>query len=169
MHDVNILIYIVRRDLRVADNPILNHLASSTDHGFTHLLPVHIIAPNQIEASGFLKDGEKSPFPEARSEIAGFWRCGPHRARFIAHSLWNMKENLTKLGNDLTIRIGSPAEIVKGLVEGLKESQKPVGAVWMIGEEGFEEERDEKDVAKVCSAFGIDHQVWVDEKYFIDE
>lgn len=169
MQDVNILIYVVRRDLRVADNPILDRLASSTDHGFTHLLPVHIVPPNQIEVSGFLKDGEKSPFPEARSEIAGFWRCGPHRARFIAQSLWDMKENLTKLGNDLTIRIGRPGDVVKSLVEGLKESQMPVGAVWMIGEEGFEEDRDEKDIVEICSVFGINHQVWVDEKYFIDD
>ncbi|KAI0487467.1 DASH family cryptochrome [Xylaria cf. heliscus] len=169
MQDANILIYIVRHDLRVGDNPILHRLASSADHGFTHLLPVHIVAPYQIEVSGFLKDGETSPFPEARSEVARFWRCGPHRARFIAQSVWNMKENLTSLGNDLTIRIGRPEEILKNLVEGLREHGQKVGAVWMIGEEGYEEERDEKSVAEACSTLGIDLQVWVDEKYFIDD
>ncbi|KAI0118416.1 cryptochrome [Nemania sp. FL0031] len=169
MSDTNVLIYIVRHDLRVADNPILDRLASSNDHKFTHLLPVYIISPSQIEVSGFLQDGEKSPFPEARSQIARFWRCGPHRARFIAQSLWNLKENLVILGNDLTLRIGRPGEVLKDLVEGLKEHQKNVSAVWMIGEEGTEERQDESDMAKACSTLHIDLKVWADEKYFIDD
>ncbi|KAI1181313.1 DASH family cryptochrome [Nemania sp. FL0916] len=169
MQDANVLIYVVRHDLRVADNPILDHLASSPDHKFTHLLPVHIIPPNQIEVSGFLQDGKKSPFPEARSETARFWRCGPHRARFIAQSLWNLKENFVKLGNDLTMRVGKPAEVLTGLVEGLKQHQKTVSTVWMIAEEGSEEEQDEKSVAEACSTLGIDLKVWTDEKYFIDD
>ncbi|KAI1824323.1 cryptochrome [Xylaria intraflava] len=169
MRDPNILIYIVRHDLRVADNPILHHLSASADHGFTHLLPIHIIPPHQIEVSGFLKNGKQSPFPEARSEIGRFWRCGLHRARFIAQSLWNLKENLMKLGNDLTIRIGRPGEVLTDLVEGLRQRQKNVGAVWMISEEGYEEEQDEKSVAEACSTLGIDFQAWTDEKYFIDD
>ncbi|KAI0444499.1 DASH family cryptochrome [Xylaria telfairii] len=169
MQDTNVLIYIVRHDLRVGDNPILHRLAASSDHGFTHFLPVHIIPPHQIEVSGFLKDGETSPFPEARSEVARFWRCGPHRARFIAQSVWNMKENLVNLGNDLTIRIGRPEEVLKGLIEGLRQNQQKVSAVWMIGEEGYEEERDEKRLAEACSTLGVDLQLWVDEKYFIDD
>ncbi|KAJ8125499.1 hypothetical protein O1611_g8140 [Lasiodiplodia mahajangana] len=169
MSDANVLIYIVRHDLRVADNPILDRLASSTDNTFTHLLPVHIISPYQIEVSGFLQDGEKSPFPEARSQIARFWRCGPHRARFIAQSLWNMKENLAILGNDLILRVGRHGEVLKALVEGLKEHKKNVSAVWMIEEEGAEEKQDESDVAKVCSALDIDLKIWADEKYFIDD
>ncbi|KAI1122811.1 cryptochrome [Nemania abortiva] len=169
MSDSNVLIYIVRHDLRVADNPILDHLASSTDHNFTHLLPVHIISPYQIEVSGFLQDGAKSPFPEARSQIAGFWRCGPHRARFIAQSLWNLKENLGKLGNDLTIRIGKSDEVLKDIVERLRQHHKHVSAVWMIAEEGFEEKHDENSMAEACLALGIEHQVWADEKYFIDD
>ncbi|KAI0551357.1 cryptochrome [Xylaria curta] len=169
MQDANVLIYIVRHDLRVGDNPILHHLASSTDHGFTHLLPVHIVPPHQIEVSGFLKDGETSPFPEARSEVARFWRCGPHRARFIAQSLWNMKENLINLGNDLTIRIGRHGEVLKDLVSSLKQHQLKVSAAWMIGEEGYEEGQDEKNVAEACATLGIDLQVWTDEKYFIDD
>ncbi|KAI1187342.1 DASH family cryptochrome [Nemania serpens] len=168
VQDANVLIYIVRHDLRVADNPILDSLAS-TDHTFTHLLPVHIIPPRQIEVAGFLEHGKQSPFPEARSEIARFWRCGPHRARFIAQSLWNFKENLAKLGNDLTIRIGRHGDVLRNLVEGLKQHQKNVGTVWMIAEEGYEEEQDEKSVAEACSSLDIDLQVWVDEKYYIDD
>ncbi|GAP92107.2 putative cryptochrome dash [Rosellinia necatrix] len=169
MPDASVLVYLVRRDLRITDNPILHQLASSTDHGFTHLLPLHIIPPNQIEVSGFLRDGETSPFPEARSETAGFWRCGPHRARFIAESLWNLKENLAKLGNDLTIRIGEPRQVLEHLAEGLQQHQIKVSAIWMFAEEGHEEERHEKSVAEACSALGIVRQVWVDEKYFVDD
>ncbi|KAI1291271.1 cryptochrome [Xylaria venustula] len=169
MQEPNAVIYLVRHDMRVADNPILDRLASSADHGFTHLLPLHIIPPHQMEVSGFLKDGAKSPFPEAKSEVARFWRCGPHRARFIAQSLWNLKENLVKLGNDLTIRIGRPGDILKALVEALKEQSIKVSAVWMISEEGYEEERDQKSVAEACSSLGIDLEIWVDEKYFIDD
>ncbi|KAI0965024.1 cryptochrome [Xylaria arbuscula] len=169
MQEANAVIYLVRHDMRVADNPILDRLASSSDHGFAHLLPVHVIPPHQMEVSGFLKDGAESPFPEARSEVARFWRCGPHRARFISQSLWNLKENLVKLGTDLTIRIGRPADIVKTLVEGLKQQAIKVGSVWMISEEGYEEERDQKSVAEACSSLGIDLEIWVDEKYFIDD
>ncbi|KAI3320777.1 cryptochrome [Xylariaceae sp. AK1471] len=169
MPESDVLIYIVRHDLRIADNPILHHLASSPDHGFTHLLPVHIITPHQVEVSGFLKEGKESPFPEARSEVGRFWRCGPHRARFVAQSIWNLKENLTKLGNDLTIRIGRYDEVLKDLVERLKRHQKNVSAVWMIAEEGYEEEQDEMSAAEACSTLGVDFQKWVDEKYFIDD
>ncbi|KAI1809672.1 cryptochrome [Poronia punctata] len=169
MRKSSILIYVVRHDLRVADNPILHHLASSSEHGFTHLFPVHIIPPHQVEVSGFLKTGEASPFPEARSEVGRFWRCGPHRARFVAQSIWNMKDNLVNLGNDLTIRIGKPGEVLKGLVQGLEKQGKNVSAVWMIAEEGYEEERDENSVAEACSTLGIRLEKWIDEKYFIDD
>ncbi|KAI0201773.1 cryptochrome [Astrocystis sublimbata] len=169
MQATNVLVYLVRHDLRVADNPILDRLASSTDHGFTHLLPVYVLPPYQIEVSGFLKDGEKSPFPEAKGELSGFWRCGPHRARFIAQAIWNFKDNLKALENDLIIRIGQPQEVLNNIVEGLKQHQKNVGAVWMIAEEGYEEQREEKNMAEACSNLGIDLQLWVDEKYFIDD
>ncbi|TGJ88101.1 hypothetical protein E0Z10_g704 [Xylaria hypoxylon] len=169
MDDSNVVIYLMQHDLRVADNPILDFLASSGNHEFTHFLPVFIIPPRQIEVSGFLQDGTESPFPEARSEIAHFWRCGPHRARFIAQSVWNLKQNLVKLGSDLAIRIGKPGEVVKGLVEGLETHQKRVSAVWMTGEEGYEEEQDQKSIADACLTLGINHKVWVDEKYFIDD
>ncbi|KAI0476127.1 putative cryptochrome [Xylariaceae sp. FL0804] len=165
----NTLIYLVRRDSRVSDNPILHHLASSSDHGFTHVLPVLIIAPHQIEVSGLLRDGTTSPYPEARSETGRYWRCGPHRAKFIAHSIWNMKQNLGKLGSDLIIRVGRFDEIIEQLVDDLGQNDNQVGAVWMIHEEGYEEGRDEKTTSKTCSSLGIDYQSWVDEKFFVDD
>ncbi|CAJ2503850.1 Uu.00g112440.m01.CDS01 [Anthostomella pinea] len=169
MSESSVLIYMVRRDLRVSDNPILHHLASSSDHGFTHLLPVFVLPPHQIEVSGLLKEGTTSPYPEARSEVGRFWRCGPHRVKFIAQSIWNMKDNLTKLGNDLTIRVGRHDEVLKDIVDGLGQNGHNVKAVWMIGEEGYEEERDQKTMARTCSKLDIDLRIWVDEKYFIDD
>lgn len=169
MSTSNILIYIVRHDLRVSDNPILHHLASKPDHGFTHVLPLFVLLPHNIEVSGFLKEGSQSPFPEAKSEVGHYWRCGPYRARFIAQSIWNLKETLQELGSDLIIRIGKYDEVLKLLVEGLRKYDLNVGGVWAVGEEGYEEKRDEKLMSQTCSSLDIDFQLWVDEKYFIDE
>ncbi|KAI0007022.1 putative cryptochrome [Xylariaceae sp. FL0662B] len=165
----NVLIYIVRRDLRVSDNPILHYLASTPDHGFTHVLPLFVVLPHQMEVSGFLKKGNKSPFPEARSLVGGYWRCGPHRARFIAESIWNLKDNLQKLGNRLTIRIGRFNQVIKRIADGMRQKDLNVGAVWVIGEEGVEEGRDEKTILETCSRLKIDFKLWVDEKYFVDD
>ncbi|KAI0885982.1 cryptochrome [Annulohypoxylon maeteangense] len=169
MSTSNILVYVVRHDLRVSDNPILHHLASTSDHGFTHILPLCVLLPHQIEVSGFLKQGIKSPFPEAKSDVGRYWRCGPHRARFIAQSFWNLKDNLEKLGNDLTIRIGPYDEVLKTLIEGLRQNELTVGGVWTIGEEGTEEKRDETAISETCSSLGVDFRTWIDEKYFIDD
>ncbi|OTB03984.1 hypothetical protein M426DRAFT_23301 [Hypoxylon sp. CI-4A] len=169
MSTSNVLVYIVRHDLRVSDNPILHRLASTSDHGFTHVLPLVILPPRQIEVSGFLKEGAESPFPEAKSEVGHYWRCGPHRAKFIAESIWNLRENLEKIGGSLTIRIGPYDEVLKSLVAGLRESDFKVGGVWTIGEEGYEEKQDERALSKACSSLNVDFQVWVDEKYFIDD
>ncbi|KAI1448942.1 cryptochrome [Annulohypoxylon stygium] len=169
MSTSNILVYVVRHDLRVSDNPILHHLASTSDHGFTHVLPLFVLLPHQIEVSGFLKDGAKSPFPEAKSDVGRYWRCGPHRARFIAQSIWNLKGNLEKLGNDLTIRIGPYDEVLKTLIDGLRQHDLNVGGVWTIGEEGTEEKRDETAISETCSSLNVDFRIWVDEKYFIDD
>ncbi|KAI0838224.1 cryptochrome [Hypoxylon sp. FL0890] len=164
-----VLVYIIRHDLRVSDNPILHHLASISDHGFTHLLPLFVLLPHQIEVSGFLKEGTQSPFPQAKSEVGRYWRCGPHRAKFIAQSIWNLKDNLKKLGSELTIRIGPYDGVLKRVIDGLQQNEFNVGGVWTIGEEGYEEKRDEKAMSDTCSSLGIDFQLWVDEKYFIDD
>ncbi|KAI2779840.1 cryptochrome [Daldinia loculata] len=165
----NVLVYIIRHDLRVSDNPILHHLASTIGHGFTHLLPLFVLLPHQLEVSGFLKEGGKSPFPEAKSEVGRYWRCGPYRAAFIAQSIWNLKDNLEKLGSDLTTRIGTYDGVLKTLIDGLRLKGLSVGGVWAIGEEGYEEKRDEKLISETCSSLGVDFRTWVDEKYFIDD
>ncbi|KAI2617072.1 cryptochrome [Hypoxylon sp. NC1633] len=169
MSQGNVLVYIVRHDLRVSDNPILHHLSSSSDHGFTHLLPVLVLLPHQIEVSGFLREGTQSPFPEAKSEVGGYRRCGPHRAKFMAQSIWNLKTNFEKLGSDLTIRIGTYGGVLKTLIDGLRQDGLDVGGVWAIGEEGYEEKQDERLISETCSNLDVGFQIWVDEKYFIDD
>lgn len=164
----SIAIYLVRRDLRVSDNPILSHLTSA-DHGFTHVLPVYVFPANQMEISGLIKDGSSSPYPEARSQVGGYWRCGPHRARFIGQAVWNLKESLESLGLGLVLRAGMPGDVILQLIQGLQEKQHKVGAVWMIGEEGVEEQRDERAISSACEEQGVELKLWTDEKYFVDE
>ena len=168
MSAAKVLLYFIRHDLRVSDNPILHHIATHQDE-FTHLLPVFVFHARQIEISGLIQDGSKSPFPEAKSRVGGFWRCGPHRTKFVAEAVWNMKESLEAIGSGLLIRAGQPSEVARGLIEGLAKAGLKVGAVWMIGEEGTEEKSDEKDVAAVCVKLGADFTLWQDEKYFVDE
>lgn len=171
MSNSKILIYLMRRDLRVGDNPILHSLIDNKDHGFTHLLPLYVFAAQQIEVSGFItNDGDKSPYPEARSEVGAFWRCGPHRAKFLAQSVWDLKNSFEKMGSELSIRVGMVDEVVKGLIKGFEQIDgSKVSAVWMTSEEGVEEKREERSTKKICENAGVDFKLWKDEKYFIDE
>lgn len=171
MSPANVLIYLVRRDLRVADNPILDTLASKKNHGFTHLLPLYVFNPAQIEVSGFIEDeNTKSLYPEARSSVGGFWRCGPHRAQFIAESVWDLKDGLEKIGSGLCFRVGHVSDVVNQMITKIgKEEDTKVGAVWMVGEEGVEENREEGSVKDVCRSSDVDFKLWTDEKYLIDE
>lgn len=169
MSTSKILIYFIRRDLRVSDNPLLHYLSTTPDHGFTHLLPVYVFASHQIEVSGFIKDGSKSPYPEAKSDIARFWRCGPHRAKIITSAVWDMKTSLETLGSGLCIRAGQFGDILRDLKKNLEEKNHKVGAVWVTSDEGVEEKRDEKTLSSICADSGIDFKLWADEKYFIDD
>jgi deoxyribodipyrimidine photo-lyase len=164
-----LLVYLLRRDLRVSDNPILHHLATSKDHGYTHLLPVFVFPSHQVEVSGFLKDGEQSPYPPAVSEVGKFWRCGPHRAKFLAQSVWDMKKTLEGLENGLAIRVGSSKDVVQSIISHFKDQGPSVEGVWMTEEKSYEEKKEEDSIASLCSASGVDFQLWPDEKYFVDE
>lgn len=164
-----LLVYLLRRDLRAADNPLLHQLATSSDHGFTHVLPVYVFPPHQIEVSGFLADGKKSPYPPARSKVGNFWRCGPRRAKFVAESVWDVRNTLEELNNGLVVRIGSYSDVLKHIVESLKEKQQDVSTVWMTEDVSDEEIQDQKSVSSLCAEYGINFELWRDEKYFIDE
>ncbi|ELR10573.1 hypothetical protein VC83_00225 [Pseudogymnoascus destructans] len=169
----NILIYLLRRDLRLEDNPVFHTAATDAAKTYTHLLPVYAFPAQQIEVSGFIPkvSEEKSPYPEARSSISKFWRCGPHRAKFIAESVWELKETLGNVGSGLEVRVGMLSDVLKDLLAGFKFNGKGVNiaAVWMTAEEGVEEKLDEKDCKTICDAAGVDFKLWKDEKYFVDD
>ncbi|MCJ1385284.1 hypothetical protein MMC17_008405 [Xylographa soralifera] len=170
-----ILIYLLRRDLRFADNPVLHDISRSCElshQPYTHLLPLYIFAAPQVEISGFLiSESERSPYPEARSTTSGFWRCGPHRAKFLAESVWDLRRSLETAGSGLEIRTGLVGQIVKELIETYAENAKhgEVVGVWMTSEEGVEEQREERDVRKAAGAAGKDFKLWTDEKYYVDD
>lgn len=170
-----VLIYVLRRDLRLADNPVFHEiykLSQQSQKPFTHVLPLYIFAAQQIEVSGFLRDPDcRSPFPEARSEVGRFWRCGPHRAKFLAESVWELKSQLKSLGSNLDIRVGMLGSVIEDLLFQLKQQNDKisVSAVWMTEEEGVEEKGEERDVRRAAEKAGVDFRLWMDEKYFIDE
>ncbi|XP_044721746.1 FAD binding domain of DNA photolyase [Hirsutella rhossiliensis] len=164
-----LLVYLLRRDLRVSDNPILHHLAASPDHGYTHLLPIYVFPSRQVEVSGFLKDGQQSPYPQARSRVGGYWRCGPHRAKFVAQSVWDLKDSLQQLDSDLVIRVGDTRDVLSHLMQGLQDQSPKLAAVWMTEELPWEEKEEHEAVAALCSENDVDFKLWPDEKYYIDD
>lgn len=173
-----VLIYLLRRDLRVADNPVFSdiaRLADQSQRSFTHVLPLYVFPAEQIEVSGFLSDSatggaNKSPFPEARSAVSGVWRCGPHRAKFLAQSVWDLKTDLERKGSGLAVRVGMLGQVVEDvLAQYQKRDDAEVTGVWMTEEEGVEEKREERDVRRASNKAGADFKLWIDEKYLIDE
>lgn len=173
MSSPRILIYLLRRDLRLADNPVLHETSKvfqQSQHLYTHFLPIYIFAAQQIEISGFLSsDSERSPFPEARSNVAGFWRCGHHRARFLAESVWDLKESLHNIGSDLEIRVGLAGQVIQELINAFKKESAEVAEIWMTVEEGVEEKREERDVKEAAERAGTKFKLWTDEKYYVDD
>lgn len=170
-----VLIYVLRRDLRLADNPVfheIHKLSQQSQKPFTHVLPLYVFSAQQIEVSGLLKDpSSRSPYPEARSEVGKFWRCGPHRAKFLAESVWDLKSQLNDIGSNLEIRVGLLGKVVADVVSQIKQQNDKisVSAVWMTEEEGVEEKREEREVRRAAERAGVDFRLWIDEKYFIDE
>jgi deoxyribodipyrimidine photo-lyase len=206
MEDVppRVLLYIMRRDVRLSDNPIF-HAASASflktnsctkpEHGsdthirndsflqnqdfpsFTHFLPVYIFPSDQVEVSGFLADSTtESPYPKAQSRVAGFWRTGHHRAKFMAEGVWDLKEKLQNLGcgSDLQIRVGKPGDVVEHILQWYTDEKKAdrsnvdVAGIWMTVDEGIEEKEDEANVRRIATERDLPLKVWADEKYYID-
>jgi deoxyribodipyrimidine photo-lyase len=175
MASQRVLVYLLRRDLRVADNPILHEIAKLSQQSqktFTHVLPLYVFPAQQVEVSGFLSNPDaQSPYPEARSQTGQFWRCGPHRCKFLAESVWDVKQELEKLGSGLVIRVGMIGEVLQDLLKQFKDAEDKgsVAGVWMTEEEGVEEKREERDAKSAAKDAGVDFKLWIDEKYFIDE
>lgn len=195
-----ILLYILRRDARLSDNPVF-HAASqqlkrqkskspprpdrrsrddslTSEHGgthFTHLLPVYVFPHNQIEIAGFLKNpSDQSPYPEARSQVAKIWRTGPHRAKFIADGVWDLKTQLENLncGSGLEMRVGSIGDVVSDILDWYKKDRNNRGevtGVWITDDDGTEEREDQRILRRITRKHDVDFKVWDDEKYFVDD
>lgn len=169
-----VLIYLLRRDLRLADNPVFHEIArlnSQSQKPFSHLIPLYVFPAEQIEVSGFLSsDSERSPYKEARSQVGGFWRCGRLRSKFLAESVWDLKKDLQGIGSDLEIRVGAVQDAVRSIVDGFKEqSDVEVHGVWMTGEEGWEEKQQEKHIKRIMDREGREFELFTDEKYYVNE
>lgn len=91
----NILLAVLRSDLRLADNALFHFASDPTPSHFpkqlgkdgfkkpvTHFLPIYVYDQRMIEVGGLpgLKKGGKGN-KEARTRTAEFWRCGQHRTR----------------------------------------------------------------------------------------
>ena len=202
-----VLIYLMRHDIRLSDNPIFHAASASvssprrTTHPdsaksidtwtcdkssivdqslphFTHLLPVYVFPADVVEVSGFLPDSKlESPYPQARSQVAGLWRTGPHRAKFVAEGVWDLKQSIEKLGcgAGLEIRVGRSSDVLQDMLQwyidakSAGRSNADVVGIWMSEELG-ENEKDEKArLSRVAAENCVPLKIWNDEKYFIDE
>jgi len=173
-----VLIYVLRRDLRLTDNPIFDELSriwtSKSSAPFTHVLPLYVFPAQQVEISGFLSCPElASPYPEARSQSGGFRRCGPNRAKFLAQSVWDLKESLEMVGSGLAVRVGSLGDVVRDALDWFDESEAQfrgqVVGVWMTEDVAVEEKQEERDIKAVIDARKKEFRLFMDEKYFVDD
>lgn len=186
----NILIYVLRNDLRYTDNPVLHEIQKSYDAStadFTHVLPIYVFPSHQVEVSGFIPLSDdaastpKSPYPEARSKVAGFWRCGPHRAKFLAESVWDLKNTLEQKESCLVIRVGKVTDVLRDIFNHLDGAEDPSGkahtasakrqvvGVWMTKAYGFEEDQEADAIQSVVEKAGAQFRHFTDEKYYIHE
>lgn len=169
-NEKSVVIYLLRRDLRLEDNPVFHALATNPEHKLDHLLPVYVFQAQQVEVSGFIPSDshDKSPYPEAKSAIGRFWRTGPHRAKFLCESVWALKESLQDVGSGLDIRAGHLPDTLFNLITRFHEKDVKV-TVWMTQMLGNDETKEEKDCEKICQERDIGFKIWKDEKYLIDE
>src|SRR5476649_381648 len=112
MGEKTILVWF-RNDLRIHDNEILLEATRKADK----VLPVYCFDPYyfKITASGNPKTGN-------------------FRAKFLIESVADLRKNLQKLGSELIVRIGNPAEILPQLAE-----QYQVNEVYHHREVAYEE------------------------------
>ena len=93
MTEKTILVWF-RNDLRIHDNEILSEAVRKADN----ILPVYVFDPFYFKPSG-----------------SGTSKTGSFRARFLLESVADLRLNLQKLGAELIIRTGDPAEVLPEL------------------------------------------------------
>jgi deoxyribodipyrimidine photo-lyase len=101
MSEKTILVWF-RNDLRVHDNEILLEAIRKADK----ILPVYCFDPFYFKTTS-----------------AGLAKTGNIRARFLVESVANLRNNLRKLGADLIVRTGNPAEILPELAQHYQVSE----------------------------------------------
>ncbi len=119
MSEKTILVWF-RNDLRVHDNEILFEASRKADK----VLPVYIF----------------DPFYFKTTELS-LLKTGNIRAKFLLESVADLRSNLQRLGGDLIIKIGNPAEIVPQLAQ-----QYEVCEVYHHREVAFEETQISEEV-----------------------
>lgn len=87
----NILLAVLRSDLRLTDNQIFHLAAESLSSSatqsanfrkpITHFLPIYVFDQRAVEVGGLPGIKKAGDGQEARTRTAGFWRCGEHRLR----------------------------------------------------------------------------------------
>ncbi|MGZ3752976.1 MAG: DASH family cryptochrome [Mucilaginibacter sp.] len=112
MSEKTILVWF-RNDLRVHDNEILFEAIRKADN----VLPVYIFDPFYFKTTAL-----------------GLSKTGNIRARFLLESVADLRHNLQKLGGELIVRTGNPAEIIPLLAQ-----QYQVCEVYHHREVAFEE------------------------------
>jgi len=119
MSEKTILVWF-RNDLRVHDNEILFEATRKADK----VLPVYVF----------------DPFYFKTTEL-GLLKTGNIRAKFLLESVADLRDNLQKLGGELIVRIGNPAEIIPQLAQ-----QYEVSEVYHHREVAFEETQISEEV-----------------------
>jgi deoxyribodipyrimidine photo-lyase len=119
MSEKTILVWF-RNDLRVHDNEILFEAIRKADK----VLPVYCFDPFYFKTTA-----------------SGLSKTGNIRARFLLESVADLRHNLQKLGGDLIVRTGNPAEVIPGLAQ-----QYQVSEVYHHREVAFEETQISEEV-----------------------
>ncbi|KLO08963.1 cryptochrome [Schizopora paradoxa] len=168
MSQARALIYLIRKDLRLSDNIVFNTVAS--ERGISHLIPLYVLNPSQYELSGLtqVEDdlNQTYPYPEARSRLGGFWRCGPHRVKFLAESLFDLKSSLKAVGSDLLIRAGKPESVISEFIQHLDGAGITVDGVWLTRDFATEEVAEERAIARALPK-GVKLRIFDDESTLV--
>lgn len=167
-----ILILLFRRDLRLQDNPLFHALSRRQPRfTYTHVLPIYIFDPEHVELSGFLPDPVNTKFYDpCRSKIGNFWRTGPFRAKFIAESVWDFKQNLKKqLGSDLMLYAGRPHQILSSLVDWYRAGGDEIAGVWTAALTGTEEKETETELRHMFEDYDVPFQLHEEGGYIYSQ
>jgi deoxyribodipyrimidine photo-lyase len=106
-------IALFRNDLRLHDQPLLHAALRASP---THLLPLYVFDPRQIDLTALNGRPGLGPFEPARTWHFELPRCAPYKAKFLVESVLALQKSLREQKSDLLIRYGEPEVVVPGLV-----------------------------------------------------